>query len=131
MQGGGSLGAYECGVFKVLAKHKMKFDIISGVSIGAVNVAIIAAGLRRERGPQSMEQQEIQEDVAKTLENFWLEIADTISPTTLPYKIRSSVAAAHSMMHSNSKAFIPIMVMPGIPAYYFPFDYPYYYYYST
>jgi predicted acylesterase/phospholipase RssA len=47
MQGGGSLGAYACGVFKVLAKHKIKFDIISGVFIGAVNRAIIAAGLRR------------------------------------------------------------------------------------
>ena len=69
----------------------------------------------------------MQEDVAKTLENFWLEIADTISPTTLPYKIRSSMAAAHSMMHGNLKAFVRIMVMPGIPAYYFPFDYPYFY----
>jgi NTE family protein len=84
MQGGGSLGAYECRVFKVLAKHKIKFDIISGVSIGAVNGAIIAAGLRKGGGLQDIEQQEMQEDVAKTLENFWLEIADTISPATLP-----------------------------------------------
>lgn len=35
LQGGGSLGAYECGVYKTLAKHKIKFDIISGTSIGA------------------------------------------------------------------------------------------------
>jgi hypothetical protein len=37
------------------------------------------------------------------------------------------MAAVHSMMHGNSKAFVPIMVTPGIPAYYFPFDYPYFY----
>ena len=41
MQGGGSLGAYECGVCKVLAKHEIKFDIIAGTSIGAINAAII------------------------------------------------------------------------------------------
>jgi NTE family protein len=39
LQGGGSLGAYECGVYKTLAKHKIKFDIVSGTSIGALNAA--------------------------------------------------------------------------------------------
>jgi NTE family protein len=43
LQGGGSLGAYECGVWKTLAKHNIKFEIIAGTSIGAVNAAIIAA----------------------------------------------------------------------------------------
>jgi len=41
MQGGGSLGAYECGVYKTLAKHKIHFDIIAGTSIGAINAALI------------------------------------------------------------------------------------------
>ena len=35
MQAGGSLGAYECGVCKVLAKHNIEFDIIAGTSIGS------------------------------------------------------------------------------------------------
>ena len=43
LQGGGSLGAYECGVYKTLAKHNIKFDIVSGTSIGALNATIIAA----------------------------------------------------------------------------------------
>lgn len=42
MQGGGSLGAYECGVYKALSKHGIKFDIVAGTSIGAVNAAIVA-----------------------------------------------------------------------------------------
>jgi predicted acylesterase/phospholipase RssA len=42
LQGGGSLGAYECGVYKTLARHSIKFDIVSS-SIGALNTAIIAA----------------------------------------------------------------------------------------
>ena len=50
MQGGGSLGAYECGVCKVLAKHNIEFDIIAGTSIGAINAAIIAAGYSKKDG---------------------------------------------------------------------------------
>ena len=41
MQGGGSLGAYECGVYKALSKHGKKFDIVAGTSIGAINAAIL------------------------------------------------------------------------------------------
>ena len=41
MQGGGSLGAFACGVFKALVKHKVQIDIVAGTSIGAVNAAII------------------------------------------------------------------------------------------
>ena len=29
MQGGGSLGAYECGVYKALSKRGKKFDIVA------------------------------------------------------------------------------------------------------
>ena len=36
LQGGGSLGAYECGVYKTLAKHGIKFDILAGSSIGVI-----------------------------------------------------------------------------------------------
>ena len=32
-QGGGSLGAYECGVCKVFSKQNLHFDIIAGSSI--------------------------------------------------------------------------------------------------
>ena len=37
MQGGGSLGAYECGVYKTLKRHGLEFDIVAGTSIGAIN----------------------------------------------------------------------------------------------
>jgi predicted acylesterase/phospholipase RssA len=48
MQTGGSLGAYECGIYKTLAKHNIWFDIIAGASIGSVNATIIAASLRSQ-----------------------------------------------------------------------------------
>ena len=37
LQGGGSLGAYECGVYKCLYKNGIKFDVLAGSSIGAIN----------------------------------------------------------------------------------------------
>ena len=42
LQGGGSLGAFGCGVFKALAEKNVKIDIVAGTSIGGVNAAIIA-----------------------------------------------------------------------------------------
>jgi NTE family protein len=62
LQGGGSLGAFGCGVFKALANNNIKIDIVAGTSIGAVNADIIAGS--KEGHPE------------KELEQFWLELAD-------------------------------------------------------
>jgi NTE family protein len=62
LQGGGSLGAFGCGVFKALAKRNIKIDIIAGTSIGAVNAAIIAGSKNKETPEQLLEQ-------------FWLELS--------------------------------------------------------
>ena len=64
LQGGGSLGAFGCGVFKALAKENIKIDIVAGTSIGAVNAAIIA-GSRDGDSPE------------QSLEKFWLELSDS------------------------------------------------------
>jgi NTE family protein len=42
LQGGGALGAYQAGVYEALAEAGIEPDWIAGVSIGAVNAAIIA-----------------------------------------------------------------------------------------
>ena len=43
LQGGGALGAFECGVVKAMEERGIYPDIVSGISIGAFNAAIIAA----------------------------------------------------------------------------------------
>lgn len=63
LQGGGSLGAFACGVFKGFAKKNMKFDIIAGTSIGGINGAI-AAGSNNDKPEVD-------------LENFWLDLAES------------------------------------------------------
>ena len=39
LQGGGSLGAFGCGVFKALSQKEVKINIVAGTSIGGVNAA--------------------------------------------------------------------------------------------
>ena len=42
LQGGGALGAYQAGVYEALAEANIKPDWVAGISIGAINSAIIA-----------------------------------------------------------------------------------------
>jgi NTE family protein len=42
LQGGGALGAYQAGVYQALHEDGMEPDWVCGVSIGAINSAIIA-----------------------------------------------------------------------------------------
>src|SRR6478672_8942528 len=63
LQGGGSLGAFACGVFKALVKKNVRIDIVAGTSIGAVNGAIIVGS--KSDHPE------------KDLEDFWMEIAES------------------------------------------------------
>jgi NTE family protein len=70
LQGGGSLGAFGCGVFKALANTNIKIDIIAGTSIGGLNASIIA-GSKGEDHPE------------KALEQYWLELAEGSSNANL------------------------------------------------
>ena len=49
LQGGGALGAYQAGVYQALAEAKCEPNWISGVSIGAVNSALIAGNPPEKR----------------------------------------------------------------------------------
>ena len=42
LQGGGALGAYQAGVYEALAAEQLHPDWVAGISIGAVNAALIA-----------------------------------------------------------------------------------------
>jgi NTE family protein len=49
LQGGGALGAYQAGVYEALAEADLHPDWISGISIGAINGALIAGNAPQER----------------------------------------------------------------------------------
>ncbi len=60
LQGGGALGAFECGVVKALEEERIFPDIVAGISIGALNGAIIAGNPHH---------------ATEALEAFWAELA--------------------------------------------------------
>ena len=107
LQGGGSLGALACGVFKSLVKNNLRIDIVAGTSIGAVNAAIIVGS--KSDHPE------------KELENFWIEIAES-SPNVIPdifvfdYDNKSrkyiskkiSASSANAAMFGVPKMFTPV-----------------------
>src|SRR5215468_3267804 len=69
LQGGGALGSYQAGVYQVLAEANLHPDWVAGISIGAINSALIAGnppGKRVER-----------------LREFWEMV--TTSPFGIPY----------------------------------------------
>ena len=91
MQGGGSLGAYECGVYKTLSRHGIKFDIVAGTSIGAVNAGIIAGS--KSGHPE------------KDLEDFWLDVAETVTPSVMPDNLRDIMSSSYGAFYGNPKSF--------------------------
>lgn len=65
LQGGGAMGAFECGVVRALEERALHPDIVAGVSIGAFNGAIIASHPRH---------------ATEALAAFWHDIATASSP---------------------------------------------------
>jgi NTE family protein len=49
LQGGGALGSYQAGVYEALASTEYLPDWVAGISIGAINAAIIAGNARENR----------------------------------------------------------------------------------
>jgi NTE family protein len=49
LQGGGSLGAYQAGVYQALSEARLDPDWVAGISIGAINSAIIAGNPAESR----------------------------------------------------------------------------------
>ncbi|MFY9872298.1 MAG: patatin-like phospholipase family protein [Candidatus Nitrosopolaris sp.] len=118
LQGGGSLGAFACGVFKALTNKNIKIDIVAGTSIGGINAAIIAGNVDEEH-PE------------RALEEFWLELAENsvnltnpivewsydksrgqlvrtaenLLPTT--YEVNSLLSTMSSILYGNDKFFVP------------------------
>jgi NTE family protein len=91
LQGGGSLGAFGCGVFKALANSNIKIDIIAGTSIGGLNASIIA-GSKAQYQPE------------KALEQFWLELAEGSSSANFHFPFIELLLSAGEHPMSTASA---------------------------
>ncbi len=55
LQGGGALGSYQAGAYAALCRHDFEPEWIAGISIGAINAAIIAGNAREKRAERLSE----------------------------------------------------------------------------
>jgi NTE family protein len=69
LQGGGALGSYQAGVYQALAEVELHPDWVAGISIGAINSALIAGNPRGKR--------------IDRLREFWETVST--SPLGVPY----------------------------------------------
>src|SRR5262252_5310950 len=81
LQGGGALGSYQAGVFEALASEGVMPNAVGGISIGAINTALIAGNPPGER-------------VAR-LREFW-----ELVSSTLPEPLWTPGAQVHRWLNS-------------------------------
>src|ERR1700709_1311459 len=82
LQGGGALGSYQAGVYEALASSQYQPGWVAGISIGAINAAIIAGNAPGRR--------------VERLRDFWDAIT---APTSL-----SAVAAGSAVSVKDTRA---------------------------
>ena len=108
LQGGGALGSYQAGVYQALAEADLHPDWVAGISIGAINSALIAGNPPEKR--------------VEALRAFWEAI--TAPPIGLPSLVSSRLGAiglkgdfAHGLVN-QTRAFATLM--GGAPGFFTP-----------
>ncbi|KQV68124.1 patatin-like phospholipase family protein [Rhizobium sp. Root1220] len=108
LQGGGALGSYQAGVYEALAEANLHPDWVAGISVGAINSALIAGNPPEKR--------------VEALRSFWEAI--TSPPIGLPSLVSSWLGAlvmqddfGHQMLN-QTRAFASLM--GGAPGFFTP-----------
>ncbi|CAN5508284.1 patatin-like phospholipase family protein [soil metagenome] len=107
LQGGGALGAYQAGVYEELASTQWQPDWIAGVSIGAINAALIAGNLPERR--------------IERLTEFWHLVSSGMGPlANTAFKPGLGDLAAHHPRSAFNQFSALWSSMLGIPGFYQP-----------
>src|SRR5262245_3508776 len=103
LQGGGALGSYQAGVYQALAEANLHPDWVAGISIGAINSALIAGNPAEKR--------------VERLREFWEAVST--SPLGLPYFRSLAIPdeTAHSLL--NQTRALGILLF-GAPSFFTP-----------
>ncbi len=105
LQGGGALGAYQGGVYEALAEANLHPDWVAGISIGAINAAIIAGN------PPNLR-------VAK-LREFWERITNSWFDLDAG-ELGSLLARGESARNSINQLSAVAALMTGAPGFFRP-----------
>lgn len=112
LQGGGALGSYQAGVYQALTEQGVQPDCVAGVSIGAINGALIAGNAPDDR--------------VASLRSFWDKV--TTPPAGLPSIYATMIGAMgvggdqwHSLLN-QTRAFATMT--GGAPGFFAPRPFP-------
>ena len=94
LQGGGALGSYQAGAYQSLCQHDFEPEWVAGISIGAINAAIIAGNPREKR--------------IDRLKEFW-----EMASSPVPWKPVLTDDRSHSLFNETSAAMIVAFGVPG------------------
>jgi NTE family protein len=94
LQGGGALGSYQAGAYQALCHFDFEPEWIAGISIGAINAAIIAGNDREKR--------------VDRLKEFWNMVSSPVSWNPITPGER-----ARSLFNETSAALIATFGVPG------------------
>jgi NTE family protein len=94
LQGGGALGSYQAGAYQALCHHDFEPEWIAGISIGAINAAIIAGNPREKR--------------VDRLKEFWGMVSAPV-----PWNPVTKSDRARSLFNETSAALIATFGVPG------------------
>src|SRR3977135_2960678 len=94
LQGGGALGSYQAGAYQALCPFDFEPEWIAGISIGAINAAIIAGNPREKR--------------VGRLKEFWQTVSSPVSWNPVVKGDR-----ARSLFNETSAALIATFGVPG------------------
>ena len=94
LQGGGALGSYQAGAFQALCRAGFEPEWVAGISIGAINAAIIAGN-----GPETR---------VGRLKEFWEMVSSPVSWSPV-----TSGDRARSLFNETSAALIATFGVPG------------------
>src|SRR3984957_14632449 len=94
LQGGGALGSYQAGAYQALCRHDFEPDWVAGISIGAINAAIIAGNPPERR-------------VAR-LKEFWEMISSPV-----PWSPLTADDRGRSFFNETSAAMVATFGVPG------------------
>ena len=106
LQGGGALGSYQAGVYQALAEANLHPDLVAGISIGAVNAALIAGNPPEKR--------------VERLREFWEAIsAPVLGPFGIKYdpSIHITDPSVHRLLNQTRSFFT---LLCGAPQFFTP-----------
>ena len=113
LQGGGALGAYQAGVYQALAEAGLHPDRVVGVSIGAVNAAIIAGNPIDRRVDKLREFWEI---ITASPLGLNSDVAALLGRGEAALTIANQMSAAVALMAGASGFFTPRLANPWLRA---------------